>query len=276
MFGLRQRDTGLTKYPVRNRQRIITYSVTLVLRQHKPQFINQLRQHLSQLYPLHPGNSSGRLVHIHFPEQINGTEYIPYTALLIGLFFYTFYSCRKIDLIQSKVGIALTAVITILGSLFMSLGLTGQSLGGTGYVYLVPYANAFIGLENILVITRSIVSTPEHLDVKEFCIFAVMGLLCDFYLQHFFFVTVFSMDISRTGLVDVLRMPRNLSRKPRPSSQTSSQSLSQQQQQANIFQQPISGPGGRYEVDGTSSCPSLVAPSLTAPPRKVPKRVQIN
>ena len=35
------------------------------------------------------------------------------------------------------------------------------------------------------------------------------------------------------------------------------------------------GPGGRYEVDGISSCPGLVAPSLTAPPRKVPKRVQV-
>jgi hypothetical protein len=32
-----------------------------------------------------------------------------------------------------------------------------------------------------------------------------MGLLSDFYLQHFFFVTVLSMDISRTGLVDVMQ-----------------------------------------------------------------------
>ena len=36
----------------------------------------------------------------------------------------------------------------------------------------------------------------------------------------------------------------------------------------------ISGPGGRYEVDG---CPGteVVAPSLNLPPRKVPKRVQV-
>jgi hypothetical protein len=33
-------------------------------------------------------------------------------------------------------------------------------------VYLVPYAVAFISLENVLVITRSIVSTPAHLDIK--------------------------------------------------------------------------------------------------------------
>ncbi len=36
---------------------------------------------------------------------------------------------------DGKVGISLTAVITILGSLFMSLGLTGTSVGGTGMVY---------------------------------------------------------------------------------------------------------------------------------------------
>ena len=37
---------------------------------------------------------------------------------------------------------------------------------GKGYVYVVPYLVAFIGLENILIITRSVVSTPPHLDVK--------------------------------------------------------------------------------------------------------------
>jgi len=308
MFGLRQRDTGLTKYPVRNRQRIITYSVTVVLRQHKPQFIKTLRRHLSQLYPLHvdENNRTESIVHIHFPEQISGTEYIPYTVLIIGLFLYMLFSCRKIDLIQSKVGIALTAVITILGSLFMSLGLTGQSLGGTGYVYLVPYAVAFIELENILVITRSIVSTPAHLDVKvrvaqglsregwnitknlfsqitlltlgfflgildhsiqEFSIFAVMGLLSDFYLQHFFYITVLSMDISRTGLVDVLQIQR--SHHKRSVSQASSTGYSNK-----LFQLPVSGPGGRYETEGSAGT-GLIAPSLDIPPKKVPKRVQI-
>ena len=31
---MRQRDTGLTKYPVRNRQRVITYAVTIALRRY--------------------------------------------------------------------------------------------------------------------------------------------------------------------------------------------------------------------------------------------------
>jgi hypothetical protein len=83
-----------------------------------------------------------------------------------------------------------------------------------------PYTVVFVGLENVLVLTRSVVSTPAHLDTKirvaqglsregwgiaknllleltvltaglctmqpavqEFCIFAIVGLVCDFFLQ---------------------------------------------------------------------------------------------
>merc|ERR1719369_792078 len=75
MFGLRQRDTGLTKYPVNNRQRTITYSATVVLRQNKPMFISALSKHLRTLYPLHSSEQmSEETTHIYFPEQINGQE----------------------------------------------------------------------------------------------------------------------------------------------------------------------------------------------------------
>ena len=101
--------------------------MTVVLRQKKPQFIASLKKHLYQLYPLHSedGHNLTNTVHIHFPEMFNGSEYIPYTVLLTLLFLYVYYSFNKIDLVNSKFGIALTAVITVLGSLFMSLGLTG-------------------------------------------------------------------------------------------------------------------------------------------------------
>ena len=36
MFGLRQRDTGITKYPVRNRQRVISYAVTIAFQKYNP------------------------------------------------------------------------------------------------------------------------------------------------------------------------------------------------------------------------------------------------
>ena len=292
MFGLRQRDTGLTKYPVNNRQRTITYAITVVLRQNKPQFISSLKNHLHSLYPLHADDHDNitNIVHLHFPERFNGVEYIPYTVTMILLFLYVYYSFNKIDLVNSKLGIALTAVITVLGSLFMSLGLTGLSLGGSGFVYLVPYLVAALGLENILVVTRSIVSTPPHLDVKvriaqglsregwnitrnlfseitiltmgfflgildssiqDFCLLAVMGLLTDFYLQTFFFLTVLSMDINRTRLVDAV-----------------------EKQQVGSFQHPRRGPGLKISTGREEEW--LVAPPIAPPPlKKLPRRVRL-
>ena len=91
-----------------------------------------------------------------------------------------------------------------------------------------------IGLENVLVVTKSVVSTPVYLPVKqrvarglskegwfmfrlvmtelvllaagfltfvpaiqEFCVFALVGAMSDLYLQMFFFTSVLSIDIRR-------------------------------------------------------------------------------
>ncbi|XP_010213723.1 PREDICTED: sterol regulatory element-binding protein cleavage-activating protein-like, partial [Tinamus guttatus] len=99
---------------------------------------------------------------------------------------------------------------------------------------IFPYLVVVIGLENVLVLTKSVVSTPVDLEVKlriaqglsneswsimknmatelgiiligyftlvpaiqEFCLFAVVGLVSDFFLQMFFFTTVLSIDIRR-------------------------------------------------------------------------------
>ena len=68
---------------------------------------------------------------------------------------------------KSKFGIAASAVIHVLGAICMSLGMSGLSLDSNPKVYLVPYLVAFVSLENILVVTRSvIIDTPSHLDVK--------------------------------------------------------------------------------------------------------------
>ena len=91
-----------------------------------------------------------------------------------------------------------------------------------------------MGLENILIIVKAVMSTPEELDVKyriavglskegwaitrnlvtlvimttlgiiffnyvlkEFCILALVGLLCDTFMQLVFFPTVLSIDLRR-------------------------------------------------------------------------------
>lgn len=107
---------------------------------------------------------------------------------------------------------------------------------------IFPYLVVVIGLENVLVLTKSVVSTPVDLEVKlriaqglsneswsimknmatelciiligyftlvpaiqEFCLFAVVGLVSDFFLQMFFFTTVLSIDIRRMELADLNR-----------------------------------------------------------------------
>nr|KAF6476055.1 SREBF chaperone [Rousettus aegyptiacus] len=145
-------------------------------------------------------------------------------------------------MVKSKWGLALAAVVTVLSSLLMSVGLctlfglTPTLNGGEIFPYLV----VVIGLENVLVLTRSVVSTPVDLEVKlriaqglsseswsimknmatelgiiligyftlvpaiqEFCLFAVVGLVSDFFLQMLFFTTVLSIDIRRMELADL-------------------------------------------------------------------------
>lgn len=97
-----------------------------------------------------------------------------------------------------------------------------------------------IGLENILIISKAVISTDPGLDVKfriaeglgregktltkrgltvigivvlgiftfnyamkEFCIITLVGLLCDSFLQLFFFTTILSIDIRRMELSDL-------------------------------------------------------------------------
>ena len=135
-------------------------------------------------------------------------------------------------MVKSKLGMAFSAVVTVVASLGMSVGLCTWfglrfTLQGRD---IFPYLVVIIGLENILVLTRSVVSTPANLDVKirvaqglsregwnitknlltevtiltvgfftfvpaiqEFCLFAVVALLSDFILQMLFFTTVRDM-----------------------------------------------------------------------------------
>jgi hypothetical protein len=179
------------------------------------------------------------ILHIYYPGQFNVREFIPLTVTYFILFLYMYFSVRKIELVRSKVGMAFSAVVTVLASLSMSVGLCfffGLTLTRTGKE-IFPYLVVIVGLENVLVLTKSVVSTPTHLDVKirvakglsregwsitknllievtiltvglftfvpaiqEFCIFAVVGLLSDYFLQMLFFSTVLAIDIRRMEL----------------------------------------------------------------------------
>ncbi|XP_032415290.1 sterol regulatory element-binding protein cleavage-activating protein isoform X1 [Xiphophorus hellerii] len=242
LFGVPGKYTGVSHY---NRKRVVTYTITVVLSNYDAGFLSSLRTRLKQLHP--SANCSLRddhMVHIHFKEEIGIAELIPLVTTYIILFAYIYFSTRKIDMVKSKWGLALAAVVTVLSSLLMSVGLctlfglTPTLNGGEIFPYLV----VVIGLENVLVLTKSVVSTPVDLEVKlriaqglsneswsimknmatelciiligyftlvpaiqEFCLFAVVGLVSDFFLQMFFFTTVLSIDIRRMELADLNR-----------------------------------------------------------------------
>lgn len=240
LFGVPGKYSGVSLYA---RKRMVSYTITLVFQRYHAKFLGSLRARLLLLHP--SPNCSLRaesLVHVHFKEEIGVAELVPLVTTYIILFAYIYFSTRKIDMVKSKWGLALAAVVTVLSSLLMSVGLctlfglTPTLNGGEIFPYLV----VVIGLENVLVLTRSVVSTPVDLEVKlriaqglsseswsimknmatelgiiligyftlvpaiqEFCLFAVVGLVSDFFLQMLFFTTVLSIDIRRMELADL-------------------------------------------------------------------------
>ncbi|XP_053116226.1 LOW QUALITY PROTEIN: sterol regulatory element-binding protein cleavage-activating protein [Hemicordylus capensis] len=240
LFGVPGKYSGVNLY---NRKRVVTYTITLGLQHYDSRLLSSLRSRLKLLHP--SPNCTLReeqIVHVHFKEEIGIAELIPLVTTYIILFAYIYFSTRKIDMVKSKWGLALAAVVTVLSSLLMSVGLctlfglTPTLNGGEIFPYLV----VVIGLENVLVLTKSVVSTPVDLEVKlriaqglsneswsimknmatelgiiligyftlvpaiqEFCLFAVVGLVSDFFLQMLFFTTVLSIDIRRMELADL-------------------------------------------------------------------------
>ncbi|XP_033855822.1 sterol regulatory element-binding protein cleavage-activating protein-like [Acipenser ruthenus] len=242
LFGVPGKYSGLSLY---NRKRVVSYTITIALQSYHARFLSSLRSRLKQLHPsVNCSLREDQMVHVHFKEEIGIVELIPLVTTYIILFAYIYFSTRKIDMVKSKWGLALAAVVTVLSSLLMSVGLctlfglTPTLNGGEIFPYLV----VVIGLENVLVLTKSVVSTPVDLEVKlriaqglsneswsimknmatelgiiligyftlvpaiqEFCLFAVVGLVSDFFLQMFFFTTVLSIDIRRMELADLNR-----------------------------------------------------------------------
>lgn len=133
---------------------------------------------------------------------------------------------------------AFTATFIIFCNLTMTMGICfffGLTLTIDERKGIFPYLALLIGLENALVLTKSVSSTPFDLDVKiriaqgvskegwsitknllleitvltfglftfvpaiqEFCIFSIVTLITDFFLQMFGFLTILGLDINRT------------------------------------------------------------------------------
>ena len=113
---------------------------------------------------------SNKTSYVYYPPNKNYIEIIPLAATYIILFIYIYFSVKKIEIIHSKLGVALSALLTIIASLCMSIGLcssfvTTMNLSINNRT-IFPYLIGIVGLENVLVMTRSVVSTNINLDVK--------------------------------------------------------------------------------------------------------------
>ncbi|XP_069110525.1 sterol regulatory element-binding protein cleavage-activating protein-like [Argopecten irradians] len=254
LLGVPYKNTGVSRYFIRNQQRTISFAVTIVLKKNDQKFIDALKNKLVLAFTDTVKNVNNtnpeQLVHVHYKENRILLEYKPLILTYIALAMYLYFSVRKIEMVKSKWGLALSAVVTIVSSLLSSVsictvfGLTPTLNGGEIFPYLV----VLIGVENVMVITKSVVSTPVDLEVKhriaqgiskegwsitknlateliivicgfftfvpeiqEFALFALVGLLTDFFLQIVFFVTVLSVDIRRMELSDLNKQPLNSS-----------------------------------------------------------------
>ncbi|KAL7977833.1 hypothetical protein Chor_010785 [Crotalus horridus] len=129
LFGVPGKYSGVNLY---NRKRVVVYAITLGLR--------------------------------HYDARLRPQV----TTVPILVVTCDSRKMGKIDMVKSKWGLALAAVVTVLSSLLMSVGLctlfglTPTLNGGEIFPYLV----VVIGIENVLVLTKSVVSTPVDLEVK--------------------------------------------------------------------------------------------------------------
>lgn len=310
LFGVPMLDSGIRRYPVQNRPRIIQYAITLILRENNRDFIASLRQKLQKIYPLHQQLESAEQIvqkssvtYVYYPGEFNLIELVPLSIAMTILFSYMCFSIRKVDMIRSRFIVALASVVTVLGSLVMSLGFCfffGISIWTQSSMGVYPYLLILVGLENCLVLTKSVITTENHLDVKirvaqglskegwpitknllteitiltaglvltflpliqEFCIFAIVGLVSDFFLQILLFSTVLGMNVKRVAVIaEVKKLPKMLD-------QSSWQN--QKRFETKSLSRSISHPSKMSELDHKDS-----PISIKSQEKKIPKRLRI-
>lgn len=66
-----------------------------------------MRERLTRLYPLHQtvneSSNSNYVHHIYYPGEYDYKEFVPLVVTYLMLFFYIYFSMRKIELVHSKV-----------------------------------------------------------------------------------------------------------------------------------------------------------------------------
>ncbi|XP_071496300.1 sterol regulatory element-binding protein cleavage-activating protein-like [Diadema antillarum] len=248
LLGVQAKFTGLQKYNIHSFSERISYAVTVVLHTYNDSFIDDLKSHLEDKYntasPVDWNNGEFLILHIYYKSLINFHDLMPGAIVYSLLMFYIYFSVRKIEMVKSKWGLALSATVMLVLSCTMSAGLCIQygvePTLNEGEVF--PYIIILIGLENILVLIKSVTSTPMDLPVEiriaqglskegwsisknmwteilivviglftfvsavqEFCLLALVAMLSDFFLQMMFFVSILALDFRRLEISDLYK-----------------------------------------------------------------------
>ncbi|CAF1533001.1 unnamed protein product [Rotaria magnacalcarata] len=225
----------------------LTYAITLLLNNASNEYRQDLKKRLFAL----DEQQKDDIIHIYFSRK-SLLYYLPLVLIYIVVFLYIYYSVSQFECVKSKWGLALAATVQIVVSLLISLALsslfhmTPRLDGGEVFPYLV----IFIGLENLVVLTRAVTSSQaqkqyddirervahalraeswtisKHLvyelvivmigfityvpTVREFCQLALIGILIDFFMQINFWLAVLSIDIRRFTVGVGKKKNRNL------------------------------------------------------------------
>ncbi|ORY37662.1 sterol response element binding protein cleavage-activating protein [Rhizoclosmatium globosum] len=169
-------------------------------------------------------------------DDVFSVEYAIVLLSYIIVFFYISLVLGRVELVKSKFGLGMGAVIMVFSSLTMSVGLTSW-MGVTSTLVpweVLPFLIIAIGVENIFVMTNAVVTSSIDLPVRErvgiglskvgakmtskvfhelcllvlvslinvpalqeFCLFATVAVVIDFMMQITFFTTILSIDIRR-------------------------------------------------------------------------------
>ncbi|KAJ3144771.1 chitin deacetylase [Irineochytrium annulatum] len=120
--------------------------------------------------------SKGEVKHLYYVFDGGGDEDRWMSAEMMILFvsygivfLYISLVLGRVELVKSKFGLGLAAVVMVFGSLLMSVGLSSMMGVKTSLVptEVLPFLIIAVGVENIFVLTNAVVTTSLDLPVKE-------------------------------------------------------------------------------------------------------------
>ncbi|PAV69808.1 hypothetical protein WR25_20439 [Diploscapter pachys] len=240
LLGVPTGMTGVKAKYQTNRRRSIDFSTTLFFVNYSPILRESMLAELGKHFEILKSPEADEIINVHvfYRPRKYFWDYFPLVASYIVFMVYLYYSARKFEMVSSQWGLALAAMITVVATLTMATGIStyfdmAPTLWGAE-VY--PY-----------VALVSVVYTPPTLDVssriahglsqegftlckyfvleliflglgyltriseiQEFCRFAFLGLVVDFYMQLFFYAPCLTFDLQRLGVREKQRFAEML------------------------------------------------------------------